>query len=55
MTAKAVCLRIKVAQLKSFVRKTTGILQYSEVFYILRGGLKVTRAETGNYFLFILA
>ena len=35
MTAKAVCLRIKVAQLKSFGWKTTGILQYLEVFYIL--------------------
>ena len=34
MTAKAVCLRIKVAQLKSFGWKTTGILQYLEVFYI---------------------
>ena len=35
MTAKAVCLRIKVAQLKSLGWKTTGILQYLEVFYIL--------------------
>ena len=35
MTAKAVCLRIKFAQLKSFGWKTTRILQYLEVFYIL--------------------
>ena len=66
-------ISIKVAQLKSFGWKTTGILQY---FYILfwswktrgsfflfflkfvfkkkhwRGGLKVTRAETGNDFFF---
>ena len=28
MTAKAVCLSIKVAQLKSFGWKTTGILQW---------------------------
>ena len=34
-TAKAVCLRIKVAQFKSLGWKTTGILQYLEVFYIL--------------------
>ena len=45
MTAKAVCLRIKVAQLKSFGWKNTGILQYLEVFYIL------FEAEKQGFFL----
>ena len=73
MTAKSVCLRIKVAQLKYFGWKlpeycnTWKCFTYSfeaekqgDFFYITkknslkkqhcRGGLKVTSAETGNYF-----